>query len=482
MNKRILFLLSFVVAFGIEHSQANVSLPKALSSNMILQRNAKVPIWGYADAGEKITVSFAGQTLSTKANSEGKWDVLLKPLKLNNKPSEMTISGNNTITLTNVLVGDVWLCSGQSNMEYPLDYRLKKYAAAANGTDVALEELSKPKSDQIRYLYVEKQLDPKEIKSDGWITAKNDVVLANVSAAGYFFAKEIYEKTKVPIGIISSSWGGTRIEEWTPGWAYEKSDVFKHLTKEKDFKINDMKPGRKFEGMLSPIIPYAIKGMLWYQGESNCTIEDQQTYSDKFELLVATYRSLFKNPKMPVYYVQIAPHLYSKRTKDKMPHSADLLPQFWEAQKKGLSIPNTAMVVTTDLVDKLSDIHPSYKWVVGHRLALCALTEDYGEKVIASGPVYKSMKTLGNKIILSFDNKDGGLVAKDGLPLSWFTIAPADGKYVEAKAEIQNDKVVVWSDEVQNPQSVRFAWNERAMPNLFNKEGLPAVPFSTNGK
>ncbi len=478
MNSRYLFIAFLLFPFLCFSASAEVTLPKVISSGMVLQRGTKVPVWGKAEAGEKVTVSFAGQTLSAVTGEDGKWQVMLKPLKMNVQSADMVISGKNTITLTNILVGDVWLCSGQSNMEYPFDYRLKKYATPVRGQNVALEELSKPKSDKIRYLFAEKQNDTKDIKSVGWITP-NDSVLRNVSAIGYFFGKYIYEETNVPVGIISSSWGGTMIEEWTPAWVYEKSPVFAGQIDPNDKKINGRVAGTKFHSMIQPIVPFAVKGMLWYQGETNCMTEDQATYPEKMKLLLETYRSLFRNPKMPFYYVQIAPYLYSKRTNDKTQHTPELLPQFWEAQSRFLSEPRTGMVVTTDLVDKLTDIHPSYKWEVARRLSLWALAKDYNKKIIYQSPGYKSMKIKDGKIILSFKNTGSGLISKDGEALSWFTIAGADGNFVSAKAEIKGKTVVVWADEVKQPAMVRFAWNERAMPNLCNKEGLPAMPFRT---
>lgn len=460
-------------------AKAEVSLPNILTSNMILQRNSPVPIWGRANAGEEITVRFAGQTIKTTAGADGKWSVKLKPMKQNAQPDNMIITGNNTITLTNILVGDVWLCSGQSNMEYPLDYRLKKYAVPAKGPDKAMEELEKPKPDQIRYVLVEKKKDTVDIQTAGWITPDNREVLGGVSAAAYFFAKEVFENTNIPIGIISTSWGGTAIEEWTPAWVYEQSPLFESLIDPKDGKINGRIAGNKFRSMIQPIVPFAVKGMLWYQGETNCMTEDQAVYPEKVRLMVDLYRSLFNNPKMPFYFVQISPYLYTKRTNDPKKHTEELLPEFWEAQEKCLSIPRTGMVVTTDLVDKLTDIHPSYKWEVGRRLALIALAKDYRKKVVYEGPKYKSMKVNGNKVELSLINKGGTLKSIDGQSLTWFSVAGADGKFVPAQAEIKGKKVIVWSDKVQNPKEVRFAWNERAMPNLINTAGLPAVPFRT---
>ena len=460
-------------------AKADVSLPNILSSNMVLQRNAQVPIWGHAEAGEEITVRLARQTVETTAGPDGKWSVTLKPMKQNAQPANLIIFGNNTIILANILVGDVWLCSGQSNMEYPLDYRLKKYAAPAKGPDLAMAELEKPKSENIRYVLAEKQKDTVDIKTAGWITPDNREVLGGVSAAAYFFAKEVSEKTNIPIGIISTSWGGTAIEEWTPAWVYEQSLFFAGQIDLKENKINGRIAGTKFRSMIQPIVPFAVKGMLWYQGETNCMTEDQAVYPEKVRLMVELYRSLFRNPKMPFYFVQISPYLYSKRTSDPKKHTEELLPGFWKAQEKCLSIPNTGMVVTTDLVDKLSDIHPSYKWEVGRRLALIALAKDYRKKVVFEGPKYKAMKVIGDKVELSFINRGGALKSIDGQPLTWFTVAGDNGVFFPAKAEIKGKKVIVWSDEVQNPKEVQFAWSELAMPNLFNTAGLPTHPFRT---
>lgn len=478
MKKYIFLVLLLSVLI---RTKAEVTLPKIFSSNMVLQRNSLVPVWGYAATGEQITVSFAGQVQNTIADNDGNWFVTLAPLTVNSKPAEMIITGTNTIKLGNILVGDVWLCSGQSNMEYPLDRSLKKYLAPEKGNDLAIEELSKLKSDQIRYVYADKQRTKEDIKSVGWITQSNDSVLRKVSAVGYFFAKDINSELNVPVGIISSSWGGTRIEEWTPPVAYLNSTVFKDSIKEKkNFQIDGIVPGQKFESMLKPIVPFAIKGMLWYQGESNCIIEDQQTYPEKMRLMVETYRSLFKNSTMPFYYVQIAPYLYSHRKKDKKKHVPEQLAVFREAQVQCLSIPYSGMVVTTDLVDNASNIHPPYKWDIAHRLALLALNNTYGRSVVCSGPTYKSYKIKRNKVIISFNNIAGGLVSRDGHSLSWFLIAGSDEKFIPAQADIKGNKVVVMSTNIQNPVAVRFAWNESAIPNLCNKEGLPAVPFRTD--
>jgi sialate O-acetylesterase len=473
-------LTAFICLFTLTIS-AHLKIAEAFSDNMVLQRDKPVTIWGYAKAGATVTVQFAALQQQAIADTGGKWTVVLKALKMSATAQTLTVTSNNetTLTLKNILVGDVWLCSGQSNMEYPLDWKLKRYAVPEKGDNEAATALTESKPDGIRYLYVEKDLKKFPVlPTKGW-TDGNDTLVRYASAIGYFFAKDIYEKTKVPIGIITSSWGGTRIEQWQPDWSYEQSKAFKDSITGPDFKIDGIHPGQMYKGLIEPLIPFAIKGVLWYQGESNAMLEDQKTYPLKFELLLNTWRNLFKDANLPFYYVQISPYLYTAR-KDKKVHTPQLLPEFWEAQTASLLLKNTGMVVTTDLADNLSDIHPSYKWIVGKRLALVALEKTYQQKQIAwSGPQYKSAKRKQNTMVLSFDHKGSGLASSDGNALNWFSIAAEDGKFVSATAMIAGDKVIVSATEIEKPKYVRFAWDEKAMPNFINKEGLPALAFRT---
>ena len=455
--------------------------PVSFSSNMILQREKPVVIWGTAAAAKSVTVVFDKQRKTVLADNTGFWKLSLDPMKASTTNKNLIISTDNkdSIVLKNILVGDVWLCSGQSNMEYTFDRKLKKYALPKRGEDLQeLEKLNANKSKNIRYLYVER-LNNKQpyLPSVGWVDA-SDTLLNYVSAIGYFFAKEIEAQTGVPIGIISSSWGGTRIEPWIPDWAYQNSTTLKDSVTGPNFKVDGVHPGQMFNSMIKPMLPSTIKGMLWYQGESDLNIHDHATYAAKFELLVNTYRDLYADKKMPVYYVQIAPHLYSKR-KDPLPHDIYKLPEFWEAQASSLSLPKTGMVVTTDLVDNPADIHPPYKWVVGHRLALQALAKDYGfKKTVFSGPTYQSMRVHQDKITLSFKT-EAGLKTTDGKAPNWFSLAGADGVFVEANASIEGKKIVLQAAVVKQPTQVRFAWQETAQPNLVNEAGLPSLPFRT---
>ena len=473
---RLLGLLACMVL--ALHMNAQVSLPKIFGSNMVLQRDKPLPIWGLAKAGERVTVKFGKQSKQTFADSSGNWKVLLSPLKGSVKPTKMVISGTNTITLDNILVGEVWLCSGQSNMEYTMRL-MPKYRKPNKGVNVAEEEIKSANNPNIRIFLVEKKLSTPDVTTKGWNIAR-DSALMSFSAIGYFYGKELFKELNVPIGIISSAWGGSRIEPWTPAEAYSNSTVFKEDAGKEPGKMDGMTIGHFYKSMIRPLAPYSIRGFIWYQGESNCMLNETFRYTDKMQVLIDNWRSAWFDQTLPFYYVQIAPYYYTRR-KDKLTHTPATLAEFWEAQTKALNIPHTGMAVVNDLVDTLIDIHPSYKWEVAHRLALWALAKNYGKNEIEySGPIYKQMKTDGDKIELEFSHCSNGLISKDSKPLVWFTIAGTDGKYFPAEAIIEGNKVIVSSTEVGSPSSVRFAWDETAMPNLANKEGLPALPFRTD--
>lgn len=444
---------------------------------MVLQREKPVPIWGWAKPGEQVTVSFAGQQKNSKADASGYWKVVLSALKTSAQPQNMLIAASDTIKLSNILVGEVWLCSGQSNMEYTLKLG-PSYAKPKKGIDSAALELTKAHPN-LRLFKVEKVLSTPDVTTTGWNDCSG-VALEQFSAIGFYFAKNIQQELKdVPIGMITSSWGGSRIEPWTPAEAYQALPAFAPESQKTPFMIDSVASGKDYRSMILPLAPFALRGFLWYQGESNCMLNDGMRYADKMQALVDGWRKQWGNDNLPFYSVQIAPYYYTKR-KDHVPHTAETEAEFWEAQTQSLKIPHTDMITVTDLVDNLTDIHPPYKWEVGRRLALLALNHDYNKKLISSGPVYKSMKVEKGKVILTFNNSVG-LKSMDNKPLSWFTIAGSDGKFVPADAEIKGDKILVSATGITNPQAVRFAWQETAMPNLFNAANLPAVPFRTDG-
>ncbi|QJD98448.1 sialate O-acetylesterase [Mucilaginibacter robiniae] len=435
---------------------------------MVLQRNQPVPIWGNAAPGEVVTVSFNKQNVKVTANSSGQWMVKLKAMPASAQPQTLTIKGTNIIQLHNILVGEVWLCSGQSNMAYEMRKNSKVAKPDTSTANSPVDELERAHNSAIRIFTVDRK---KQVKPDsthsGWSVAQ-DSALRAFSAAGYFFAKNVYAQLKVPVGIICSAVSGSRIEPWINETAFAEEPYFKSVKIEGD-------PGKFYHPMIEPLAPFAIKGFLWYQGESN--VGETTSYIYKMQVLIDSWRKLWHNEKLPFYFVQLAPYLNTKDPK----FNPQTLPEFREAQVEVTHIPNTGIIVTTDLNDDVKNIHPPFKWEIGRRLALLALAKTYGYKnIIYSGPMYQHMKVEGNKILLDFSSAGSGLVSHNGKPLSDFEIAGADGKFMPAEATIQDNSVIVSNATITKPVAVRFAWNEIAQPNFYNKEGLPAVPFRTD--
>jgi sialate O-acetylesterase len=453
---------------------AQVVLPKILGNNMVLQRNAPVPVWGTASPGEKVTVKFSKQTKTTTADASGKWLVKLDAMAASAKPATLTISGTNTIKLENILVGEVWLCSGQSNMQYEMRKNSKMKKPDTSTINSPVDELDRAHNPQIRiFLTTQKNLLKPDSTHSGWSVAE-DSALRAFSAAGYFFAKNLQHDLKVPVGIISSAVSGSRIEPWVSQDGFDAIPYFKA----NNIKI-DGDPGKFYAKMIEPVAPFALKGFLWYQGESNCFLGETITYTYKMEALINNWRKLWADKTLPFYYVQIAPYYYTQG-KGPVAYTPFTEPELREAQAAALQIPHTGMIITTDLNDDLKNIHPPFKWEIGRRLELQALANTYKQPVVFSGPVYKRMKISGNKIILEFDHLGAGLVSHDGKPLTDFTIAGADGNFVIADAIINGNTIEVSAGSVAKPVAARFAWSEAAQPNFYNKYGLPAVPFRTD--
>ncbi len=421
--------------------------------NAVLQRGVEIPVWGTAETGTKVTVQFAGQSATSTA-ADGKWVVKLKPLPASAKGAEMKITGSSTITVGNLLVGDVWLASGQSNMERTLAPRDKQRGVI--GWEQALASADLP---LIRHYTVPKKFtgSAAEDANGKWDLCSKETA-GNFSAVAFFFARDLQPAIKVPVGIIHSSWGGTRVEAWTSPEALTSQGI--EVAKPKDQNTTSV----LYNGMIAPLLPFPIKGVIWYQGESNN--EFARDYRDRFPAMIADWREKWKMPKLPFLFVQIAPN-------DRM------TPELREAQLLTTGkVADTAMAVTTDVGDA-GDIHPINKEPVGKRLALAARAVAYGEKIVYSGPVYQSMKVSGDKVALSFTHVGGGLVAKDGI-LKGFTIAGEDGNFKPAGAEIRGNAVVVSSKDVPQPKAVRYGWANVPDVNLWNKEGLPASPFRTD--
>jgi sialate O-acetylesterase len=485
-------------------SHADVQLPAVVGNNMVLQRDMVLPIWGWADPGEKVVItSDSGGKWKTKADRDGEWTVKIGPFETGDELS-LTFEGDNTITLTNILIGDVWVCSGQSNMEWPV-------AEAINPE----EEIRNADYPNIRLFTMERNTSGQPLDNGvGDWEACSFHTIDRFSAVAYFFGRHLNTELDVPIGLIDTSWGGTRIEPWTPVAGFTSVDELEGIRSEireagaefrdnvansldriqqwvkdsrsaikKDKDISTLpplpqhpldhhqRPTGLFNAMVNPMVPFGIRGAIWYQGESNR--EDGLDYFLKMQALINGWRSEWNQGEFPFYIVQLAPYRYDG-------DDQDLLPLVWEAQSNVLSLENTGMAVTVD-IGNLDDIHPRNKQDVGKRLALWALAKEYGkEDIVYSGPTYKSMSVEGNTIRIRFDHMGSGLKSRDGEPLNWFSVAGSDQVFVDAVAEIDDGTVLVSSDSVINPIAVRFGWSNVAEPNLSNKEGLPASPFRTD--
>jgi sialate O-acetylesterase len=474
MNSCENYITILLLVLGISTAtttHAEIVLPRVIGSNMVLQQQKLVPVWGTASAGELITVKFGRQVKKTVADASGNWKVVLNPLTASDKPETMIITGTNTISLSNILVGEVWICSGQSNMEYEMRKNSKVRKPDSLDKNSPVDEMDRAHDPAIRIFWVnQKNLQTKGNYLAKWELAQ-DSALRSFSAAGYFFAKNLHQQLHVPVGVICAAISGSSIDPWTPKEAYVSVSYFQQ-------NIADAKgDGKFYRSMIEPLSPLAIRGFLWYQGEANMT--EGITYTYKMEAMFKAWRTLWNDQTLPFYYVQIVPYDYT-RLSPKTITSEEKLPEFWEAQTLALNIPHTGMIEITDLTDVTPNLHPPYKWEIGRRLALVALAKTYGKNLVCSGPMYQSMAVAGDKVTLAFTSTGGGLISKDGKPLSWFTIAGADGKFAAANAVISGNKVIVSSPMVAAPVAVRFGWNQLAGPNLFNKEGLPAAPFRTD--
>jgi len=480
-KKQIITALLLIVNF--QFSILNLfaqplATPDILSSNMVLQRGQKVPVWGTAKPQSAVQVVFGKQRLKTKADADGKWRVDLPPMQADKTPKSLIIKGkDSTIVFDNVLVGEVWLCSGQSNMEYSVK-RNPKFLPPAQGEDLEAIELTKSANPMVRVFNQNRFGLPVS-----WQVADGKSI-ETTSSAGYFFAKQIQEKLDVPVGVITAAIGGTLIETWTTTAMYENYPVFATELQKSNGRIGGVQPGNSYKTMIAPLAPFAVKGFLWYQGENNCGNRDRR-YAEKYQVLVESWREVFGVPAAPFYCVLLAPHIYSDRRHNNKTNAvtAEELPIFREQQKKGVSLlPNSDYVVITDLVDKLTDIHPPYKWEVGGRLARMALAKNYGfSQIEYSGPRVEKTEIAGDSIIVTFSHVVEGLKTNDKRRVSWFEIAGADGVFRPAFAEIrEKDKVAVFLPEIKQPVKVRFGWHETAVPNLVNSEGLPATPFIGN--
>lgn len=467
--------LALLLALATAPLTAEVQCARLFGDHMVLQRAQPVPVWGTAAPGENVTVEFAGQTKAATADATGHWRVTLDALATSAEPRAFSVRGTNTLTFTDVLVGEVWFCSGQSNMEKQLGPRKGQKPVDNHELEVAAANHPQLRLYQVPH-GAQKPTAPAVFQ---WLPCTpENLDTSEFSAAGYFFGLQVHQTLGVPVGLIHSSFGGTFIDAWMPPEAFAAAPLQGLEHRRYPAWVKGVQPTELFQSMVAPYAPFAVRGFLWYQGETNLMDGDVALYAAKQTALIASWRRAWELPEAPFYGVLIAPMDYSRW--EKFPVTAGAEPAFWEQQVRALSAPHTGYAVTTDLVADSHDIHPTDKRDVGLRLARLALAETYGRTDLpARGPTYASMHVEGNRIELAFDHADG-LRARDGLPLTGFTISGVERAFVPAAARIEGGKVVVSSDRVAKPAAVRFAWHETANPNLINAAGLPAVPFRTD--
>ncbi|GAF01979.1 sialate O-acetylesterase [Saccharicrinis fermentans] len=509
---------------------ANVRLNALFSNGMVVQQKTKINVWGWADPQEKISLTASwGAKAEVVTASDSTWRLKIKTPKAGG-PFKITISGHNTIVIDDVLAGEVWLCSGQSNMDFSLgkflaDAREKQYQPLV---EYIREEVARAHDPWLRHIEVPQTASMHERKynfSGNWRYV-NMKQTAAISAIGYFYAKEIRKRLNVPVGIVECAWGGSRIQPWISKEAYgedeEMNAYFEEETvclnklieemdsehymdtayqrKLKEYRANKgtvrkpwpqehpekskQTPASLYNGMVSAIVPYTIKGALWYQGESNSHYMEEQ-YEKYFTALINSWRKEWGQGDFPFYWVQLASY--------KVPdHRSDM---GWamvnDHLRRTMKLPNTGMAVLHD-IGEASDVHPHNKMDAGKRLALWALKKDYHQKVAAvSGPLYKRMKVIDNKVVVEFEHAESGLmVAKKNLldepmeidePLQWFEIAGENGVWKKAKARIiSKNKIEMFNADITDPVKVRYAWSSNPQgANLYNREGLPAAIFSS---
>ncbi|MCX6561074.1 MAG: sialate O-acetylesterase [Candidatus Aminicenantes bacterium] len=494
---------------------AAIKLPSVIGDHMVVQRDKPVAVWGWAEPGETITVRLAGGETAVKAGPDGRFEASLPALKSGGGPYEMTVQGGKSpaVVVKDILVGEVWVCSGQSNMEFPL-----------SSTATPIPELLRADQPRLRLYRVPKRISAVPLDNiDASWTLCTPETAGPFSAVGYYFGLELLKTLDVPIGLIGSAWGGTDIEPWTPPAGFAAvPEVKPYLAaaerREADFRqalagtlpawqawIGETKkalaagaslpakpaqpvdpfdspqtPTGLYNGMIHALIRFPVRGAIWYQGENNRN--DTLAYEKKMEALILGWREVWKSPDLAFYYVQLAPYYYAYNRDYAGGDIPDFLrlPLVWEAQSNILRLPHTGMAVITDITD-LMDIHPRNKRDVGYRLSLWARAKLYGESgLVCSGPLFKSMAVEGAKARIAFDFVGGGLMANDGQSIKWFEIAGEDKIFYRAEAKIEGAAVVVSNPRVAAPKAVRFGWHQMAVPNLANQEGLPASPFRTD--
>jgi len=437
---------------------ANIRLPNIISDNMVLQRESTVTLWGWAAAKEKIVITTSWNNESDTIVTSGlaNWRRTINTPAAGG-PYTITFKGMNTIVLQNVMIGEVWVCSGQSNMAF--------------GNKQLMDELPNSANSNIRLFNMPHTISsyPQDNAPGEWKECSPEG-LKGFSAVAYFFGKKLQADLHVPVAIINSSWGGTTAETWTPAEEINNNEILnKAAAGQKPNIWWPTNPGCIYNAMIYPLANFSISGVIWYQGESNVSRAD--TYSALLTTMITSWRNLW-GKNFPFYYVQIAPYKYGSKNVGAL---------LREQQVKTLAVPNTGMITITDLVDDVKNIHPQNKRDVGIRLANYALAETYGQSITAhKNPMFKKMELDNNKAVLYFDNAPDGLMTKDGKEATEFYIAGDDKNFLPAKVKIKKDRILVSNNQIQKPVAVRFSFSNTAMSNIFSKEGLPVCPFRTD--
>jgi sialate O-acetylesterase len=453
----LVFALALAAVGLAPKVRAEISVPAYFSEHMMLQAGTAVSIWGWADPGESVSATFFGVTQNTQANEDGEWRVTFSALEPGSN-GPLVLQGKNTLTIEDVLAGEVWLASGQSNMHINLAQNHR-----APGVAEMLATSDDPWVRQFTVIRNDKAKCAMELAGVWRVANKENLTadrLHGDSAVAYFFARETRRRINRPVGILHASIGATPIETWSKG-------------------------GNGFESMIKPMAPYAIRGFLWYQGESNVQRFTGARYTSLLSENVTLWRSTWGQGDLPFLFVQIAPHRYSMKkspVSNGRPISPLELPLFWEAETAALkAIPRSGMAVIHDSITDLDNIHPKNKRVPGERLALLAARQVYGDSsLVASGPIFESAQVEGDQIRIRFTSAGSGLTTRSKVPPDEFQIAGEDRQFVPAEVTLEKDCALVRSPKIAKPAAVRFGWHEESRPNLINKEGLPAAPFRTD--
>ena len=487
---RTAIMLGFALCCSL--TMADVKLPNIFTNSMVLQRDQENAVWGKASAGEAVAVHIGSQKKSATADSDGNWKVMLDPMSVG-EPLELIVKGQNEIRITDVLVGEVWICSGQSNMQWSIN--------ASNNVDLEKASANYPNIRMINFPQVGVQEPIWSHDDRKWMVC-NPQNVGNFSAVGYFFARQLHQTLGVPIGMINNAWGGSACEAWINRETLSADPQFKPLIarwEENEQRVAELtgkgelneeekkqlgglqnqmrgnsRPGNIYNGVLKSHLGYGIRGSIWYQGESNAGRAYQ--YRELFPLMISSWRKEWGQGDFPFYWVQLA---------DFMAENSEPMDSAWaelrEAQTMTMAkLPNTGQAVIIDIGEG-KDIHPRNKVDVGMRLARWALANEYGLSIPYRSPEYQSMELQGNQIILSFANVDGGWRPFDTNELNGFTIAGEDKKFVNAKATLMQDgRIAVSADSVAEPKSVRYAWANNPKVNLYDRSDLPLTPFRTD--